>query len=257
MSEAGRIPAERAVEQQLPRRVRDVVVATDDVRDLHLVVVHHAREVVGRKAVRAQQHEVVEEVVLERHHLAYAVFPRGLAAGIERESNRGRAPLGLEPRAVGLGQVSAAPIVARRLPTLEHAAPLLELLRRAIAAVRERGDQQRFRVTPVVVAALGLKVRAVIATDLGTFIPIEPEPPQPIEDRRDRGVGRARRVGVLDPQHERAAVGPREQPVVEGRARTPDVKKPGRARRESDTNAHPRTLVAAERSGQATTRASI
>ena len=52
--------AQRAEDVDLPRRVVDVVVAADHVRDVHVEVVDHHAEVVGRHAVGAQQHEVVE-----------------------------------------------------------------------------------------------------------------------------------------------------------------------------------------------------
>ena len=52
--------AERAEDVDLPRRVVDVVVAADDVRDAHVEVVDDDAEVVGRHAVGAQDHEIVE-----------------------------------------------------------------------------------------------------------------------------------------------------------------------------------------------------
>src|SRR4051812_49748184 len=45
---------------------------------------------------------------------------------------------------------------------------------------------------------------------------------------------RALAVGVLDPQHERAARLTREQPVVQCRPRAADVQRPGRRRSEAD-----------------------
>jgi hypothetical protein len=42
-----------------------MVVAADDVGDAHIVVVDHDREHVGRRAVGAQDDEVVEVLVLE------------------------------------------------------------------------------------------------------------------------------------------------------------------------------------------------
>ena len=55
-----RLDAERAEDVDLPRRVVDVVVAADDVRDPHVDVVDDDAEVVGRRAVRPREHEIVE-----------------------------------------------------------------------------------------------------------------------------------------------------------------------------------------------------
>jgi hypothetical protein len=46
-----------------------VIVAADHVRDAHVRIVHHHAEIVGGRAVRARDDEIVELLVLE-HHLA-------------------------------------------------------------------------------------------------------------------------------------------------------------------------------------------
>ena len=53
-------PAHPADHGQLAERVVEVIVAADHVRDAHVVIVDHDREHVGRRAVRAQQDEIVE-----------------------------------------------------------------------------------------------------------------------------------------------------------------------------------------------------
>ena len=53
---------------------------------------------------------------------------------------------------------------------------------------------------------LGLAIGTVRSTDVGTLVPVEPEPAQVLEDAL---LGLARRplgVGVLDAQHERAVL---------------------------------------------------
>ena len=51
--------AERLEDEDLPGRVAEVVVAADDVRDLHVGVVDDGGEVVGGGAVGAHEDEVV------------------------------------------------------------------------------------------------------------------------------------------------------------------------------------------------------
>ena len=70
---------QRIEDVDLPRRVVDVVVAADHVRDVHVEVVDHHAEVVGRHAVGAQQHEVVELGVGKRDRPLHQVVPADLA----------------------------------------------------------------------------------------------------------------------------------------------------------------------------------
>ena len=63
----GTVGAERAEEQHVLRRVREMVVAARDVRDGHVDVVDDDGEVIGRIAVGAEQDEVVDQLALELH----------------------------------------------------------------------------------------------------------------------------------------------------------------------------------------------
>ena len=59
--------AERAEEQDVLRRVREMIVAARDVRDGHVDVVDDDGEVIRRIAVGAEQNEVVDQIALELH----------------------------------------------------------------------------------------------------------------------------------------------------------------------------------------------
>ena len=54
------------------------------------------------------------------------------------------------------------------------------------------------------VETLRLKVRTEVAADRGSFVPVEPEPAEPVEDPFDHVLRRALEVRVLDPEHEDA-----------------------------------------------------
>ena len=88
------------------------------------------------------------------------------------------------------------------------------------------------------VEPLRLEIRRVRAADVGPFVPVEPQPAQAVDDAGDHLPRRSLGVGVLDAQHEGAAVPPREQPVEQRRARAADVKVAGRRRGEPDAD-HP------------------
>ena len=82
-------PAERLVDLGLPRGVVEVVVAADDVGHAHVVVVDHHRQHVGRIAVGAQQHEIVEVLVLPGDAALDLVLDHGLAGQRRLQPDRG------------------------------------------------------------------------------------------------------------------------------------------------------------------------
>ena len=113
MRELRRRPAQGLVEPQLGGRVGEVLVAADDVRDAHVVVVDHAGEVVGRPARGLQDDEVLEHGVLEDDMPADDIVDRGLALIGQAQPDGGLAPLGLEGLALLLAQGPAAAAVPR------------------------------------------------------------------------------------------------------------------------------------------------
>ena len=72
-------PAERVVDLSLTRGIGEMIIAADDVGHAHVVVVDHDREHIGRRTVRAQQHDVVEIFVLPGDQALHLVVEGGLA----------------------------------------------------------------------------------------------------------------------------------------------------------------------------------
>ena len=62
VGEARRRPPERLVNQHLPRRVRDVVLTADHLRDPHQRIVDDDGKVVGGRAIRAHEHRVADDL---------------------------------------------------------------------------------------------------------------------------------------------------------------------------------------------------
>src|SRR5579885_2953802 len=98
------------------------------------------------------------------------------------------------------------------------------------------GVLELFQVALVKYRALALQIRSELAADMGAFIPIQPQPFQPLIDGGHRFLRVALAVGILDAQHEFSAVMPCKQPVKQGGARAADMQIPGR--RWSKTNAY-------------------
>ena len=84
-----------------------MVVAADDVGDAHVVVVDHHREHVGRRAVGAQQDEIVELGVLDGDAALDEVLDHGLAVARRLEADDERRVRRARPEPVAPGAVDA------------------------------------------------------------------------------------------------------------------------------------------------------
>ncbi len=214
MRESRGLPAHRLVDVRLPRGVGEMIVAADDLRDAHVVVVDDDGEHIGRRAVGAQQHEIVEVLVGEGDAPLHRVVDDRLALARRLEPND-RACAG---RSLGRIAVAPAPVVTRRpafrLGLLAH---LLELCGRGEAAIGLALGEQLFR-------HLAMTRRAGELIDR-VAVPIEPEPAHAVEDRVDGRGGRALAIRVLDAQQHFTAVLARVEPVEQRGARGADVEK--------------------------------
>ena len=205
-----------------------MVVAANDMGDAHVVIVDDDGEHVGRIAVGAQQHEIVEILVGEGDAALHLVVDDGLAVLARAQADRRRHAR----RRLGGVAVAPAAVVARR----QAGEPLLlahfgKFFRRAIAAIGVAGLQQLHRGFAVARDA------GELVDDLA--VPIEFEPAQAVEDRLDRLRRRALAVGVLDAQQELAADVLGVEPVEQRRARPADMQEAGgRGRETGDDGGH-------------------
>ena len=95
----------------------------------------------------------------------------------------------------------------------------LQLLFGAIAAIGDAARHELARDLVIQRVALGLAER--------TFIPLETEPAEIVEDHLFRFARRARDIGVFDAKNEFALVALREKPVEDRCARTADMEMSG------------------------------
>ncbi len=235
MREARHRRPERLVEQHLLRRVRDVVVAADDVGDAHVDVVDDDRQVVGRVAVRPQHDEVLDHRVVELDPPVHHVVVRG-GAGRHAKADGARRAGGFARGDVVGREIHARAVVRPGLPGgFRGLALRFDVVGIAVAVVGVARRDQLFSRRAVAVEPLGLEVRPVGAADFRPFVPVEAEPPHAVEDAGHHLPRRPLHVGVFDPQDERAAGVPRVQPVEERGAGAADVKVAGGRRGETDS----------------------
>ena len=86
--EAGRREPERLVQEQLPRRVRDVILASDHIRHLHQRIVDHDGEVVGGVAIGADDDRIADHICVEPDVAPHGVGEHDVAAFGHAEPDR-------------------------------------------------------------------------------------------------------------------------------------------------------------------------
>ena len=230
MREGRRREPECLVEQELPRRIRNVILASKHVRDRHQRIVDDDREVVRGRAAGSHDHGIADDIGLESHLAADGIGEDHLAMLGHEKPDRG--PLARSDPLLGVrAHDLPAPARVPYGPEGGHVRGTvgLELRWRAEAAVRLAGAQELLGVRLVQVQPLGLAIRPARTADVWSLVPVEAEPPQVAENR---GLGLDRRpldVGVLDPKDERRVRASREQPVEQGGARVADVELASRA----------------------------
>src|SRR5690606_31011572 len=216
-----RLGTERLPQQLLLRRVRQVLLASDDLRDFLVQVVHDVGDQKDRGPVTTGDHEVLDRTVRERRLPADQVDHDGLP--LVRRPEPQRPPL-LECQP----PVPAEPVV----PEVLRPRALLQLLPGAVAVVRPAGREELLSRFPMPVGVVRLEVRPlegrVLAMDADR------------RERADDALGPLRLVpgcvGVLDPQDEPAAGLSRHRPVVESGPCTTDMEHAGRGRGETNAN---------------------
>ena len=152
--------------------------------------------------------------------------------------------VGLAGASLGGREVGAAADVVRRLMGgLLGRAVGGQLLGRAVAVVGLVLAEQplgglRVERQPLHLAIRPERTAGGQAGHLWPLVPLEAQPVQPVEDVALELDRRAGHVGVLEPQHERAAHVAREEEVEERRPRRPDVQRAGRAGRDATADGH-------------------
>ncbi|MCY1225924.1 hypothetical protein D9M72_381360 [compost metagenome] len=199
--------AERADDVDLARGVVDVVVAADHVRDLHVEVVHHHAEVIGRGAVRARDHQVVELVVGDLDAALDRVVPHYAAADRVLEADHridARRRLGQDLARLGTPEA----VVARLLAALALGfAQRVQFFGAHVAAVGQVGLNHLRHHLAIAVHALHLVERA--------FVDIHLQPGHAFQDHVNRFLRRTLNVGVFDAQDEVALHAAGEGPGIE------------------------------------------
>ena len=222
MREDRHLGTERAKQDDVLRRVGEVVVAARHVRDVHVDVVDDDGGVIRRIAVGADEHEVVDQLAFELHVAANEI--------VELDRTR------LHFAADDVGRVSRLRIALFRA----HAATAGVAI--GVATLFRRGAI-RFQLFDRAVAAVGFAAghqllgalaidRQPVALVNRTFVPIDAQPVQRADDLLGVMLPGALHVRVLDAQQHPPAEPPRMQQIEDRRTRAADMQETGGRRSE-------------------------
>ena len=171
----------RLVDNDLAWRVREVVVPTNDVGYPHHGIIDHGREVVGGCAVRTDDDEIVELAGVEGHAAVNHVTDDDVTAPVRNLDADGMGFPGVDaPLRLGRIYAPAGALIALKgVVALLGGFPVrCEPLGGTEAVVRPALSDKATCDITVDVEASCLPVGAPVATDLGTLVPVEPQPAQ-------------------------------------------------------------------------------
>ena len=132
------VPSERLINLGLPSAIVEVIVATDNVGDSHVVVINHDREHVGRGAVGAQQNKIIQVFVLPHHASLYLILDDGFSRERSLQADN---RFDTSRRVLGLAVAAAAVVKARSPFGARFLAHGCEFVGAAIAMIGVAGRQ--------------------------------------------------------------------------------------------------------------------
>ena len=212
----------RADDRQLAESVVEVIVAADDVRHAHIVIVDHHRQHIGRRAVRTQQDIVIDLGILHRHPALNRIFDHGFAFLRRFQPDDERCASGRFRR---VAVAPAAVVTQWLLGGALGRAHLFQFFGRGVAAIGVACIEQLLR-------HFGM-ARFAGRLEHGFTVPIESQPVEPGNDRVDGCLSRTGTVGVFDPEQRLAAMVAGIEPVEQGGAGATNVEKTRRRRGEA------------------------
>ncbi len=226
VAEFGHLPAEGVVHYSVKRRGGYPLLRPHDLGYSHEVVIDDIGEMIGREAVRFEEHRVGTNVLvlpLDRAEKLVVEDGRTLQGNFEAYD----IALAFGEAAVDLflGEIPAVPIVALvagfrgRL----RLAQLLEPLLVAEAIIGLVHGHELFGVFLIGGEALGLDIGTERAAFVGAFVPIEAKPGEGVVEVFDVFVRVAGSVGIFQPEDEGSAGGASVEVVDEGRANPADM----------------------------------
>ncbi len=207
MTQLRSLPAEILVQQQVLWRGIDPFLTAQHVRDAHQVIIDHIGKVVGRHAIRLEQHLHVDlrplELDFAAQHVAHLTDALARHPHAHHRRFTGSDPLrhfhGIERQAM--------PVVTGLLPGSDLlVTQRIEALGGTEAVKRMSAAEQLPGVLTVDLATLTLAIRCMRPAHVRAFIPVQAQPAQRFENRLLGLRCAARAIGILNTQNELPAM---------------------------------------------------
>jgi hypothetical protein len=179
----------------------------DDVGNRHVVIIHGACQVVQTGTVGTLDDVILLLGPIELHLSTDEVSKPAASFSGHFESYDCAATLRLEPGLVlsACGHPATA-VDKPALLGLSDLSLLFELLRGGKVTVGAAVGNELSDGVGMAVVPLRLEIGTVVATNLGSLVPIEPQPPKSVENRLQSLVEIPLLIGVVDPQDELTSV---------------------------------------------------
>src|SRR5215210_5943165 len=177
MRELRRRKTERLVQQHLSWRIRNVVLSTDHVRNLHQRIVDNDCKVVGGASIGSDDDRITDDLAAERDVASYQVGERDVDSMRDPETDDRTLP-GVDACSRFLAaEIAAGAVVARERTGSERRLAIgIQFFRRTEAVVGMTAGNQFVGVGGIEMQALGLPIGSVWSLDIGPFVPVESEP---------------------------------------------------------------------------------
>ena len=224
-------PAESLVEQHMKRCRGQPLLATDDVRYLHQMVVNNVCQMISGQLVSTLvKHLVIDDVALHAHLATNHVVDKHLAARLHLETHHILLPvvnqtlhfLGRHGQRVAHAQACLGIV----LEVLYLCTFLLQFLGSVEGDICATGIEQLLHILLVDVTALALAIRAILAAKRDALIELESQPAERLDDVFLGTWHESARVGILDAEHKFALVLMGKQIVEQCCAHSSDMQCP-------------------------------
>ena len=198
---------ERLGNEDLPRRVRQMLFGPNHMGDCQVVIVDHIGQMIEAGAIGPLNHRIGFVLPGKFDPSADEIFDHASPLAGHFDSHDRLPALGFKcfRLLVRCGHVRTT-IVG--LSLLDRSGFPLGglLLGGGVVPVGIPRLQQLLDCRGVLVTPLRLEVGSMGSVDFGTFIPVDPEPLESVEDRLERFGDVSLLVGVIDPQNELATL---------------------------------------------------
>ena len=245
VSETRQVVAQGLRNENLSGRVGQVFLGSNHMRDLEIVVVDHGGQVVEATAVGALNHVVLFAAPIELHRTTDQVVDRQSTGARDLQTHDRGASLGFEGRPLlrGFGD-PAATVDERLLGRFGRLAFRLNFRGGGVVIVGGLTLDQLPYGRLIAVQALRLEIGPVRATHFRALIPLDAQPAKAVQNGLQGRRHVALLVGIVDPQHEMAAVLAGEEPIEQRRAHAANVQVSGRTGSKTGTDHAGQGLIA-------------